>query len=139
MKRVHRVVFILLLSALVLQHVMAQPLPPWQEGYLDIHHINTGSGNVTFMIFPEGTTLLVDAGDVNRTIRTMGPTQLKIAPRLPHDSLTAAQSMLLYIRKKLPAITAIDYGVITHFHGDHYGVINAQSRSSSKGTYRLSG
>ena len=38
-------------------------LPEWAEGYLDIHHINTGCGNCTFMIFPDGTTMLVDAGE----------------------------------------------------------------------------
>jgi beta-lactamase superfamily II metal-dependent hydrolase len=140
MKRLYPILAIILsLCTAVDKPISAQTLPPWQEGYFDIHHINTGSGNCTFMIFPDGTTLLVDAGDVNRSVRAMGPTQLKIAPRLPHDSLSAAQSMMLYIRKTLPAITAIDYGLITHFHGDHYGVITAQSKPSQKGNYRLSG
>jgi beta-lactamase superfamily II metal-dependent hydrolase len=140
MTRLYAIIGILIsLSAVVHTPVIAQTLPPWQEGYFDIHHINTGSGNCTFMIFPDGTTLLVDAGDVNRTVRAMGQSPLKIAPRLPHDSLTAAQSMMLYIRKTLPAITAIDYGLVTHFHGDHYGVINAKSKTSEKGNYRLTG
>ena len=30
---------------------------------LDIHQIVTGRGNAAFTIFPDGTTLLVDAGD----------------------------------------------------------------------------
>ncbi|RPI20839.1 MAG: hypothetical protein EHM61_26170, partial [Acidobacteria bacterium] len=37
------------------------PLPPWTEGTLDIHQINTGRGNAAFFVFPDGTTLLVDA------------------------------------------------------------------------------
>ena len=36
------------------------PLPAWQEGELDIHHINTGRGEASFFIFPDGTNQLVD-------------------------------------------------------------------------------
>ena len=39
-------------------------LPRWTLGTLDIHQIVTGRGNAAFMMSPEGTTLLVDAGDV---------------------------------------------------------------------------
>ena len=38
-------------------------LPTWQKGYLDIHHINTGCGNCAYVIFPDGTTMLIDAGE----------------------------------------------------------------------------
>src|ERR1700728_2419337 len=38
------------------------PLAPWKPGVLDIYQISTGRGNSTFFIFPDGTTLLVDAG-----------------------------------------------------------------------------
>ena len=40
-----------------------KPLPAWQEGYLDLHHINTGRGNCAYYIFPDGTTMLFDAGE----------------------------------------------------------------------------
>ena len=33
--------------------VIGQPLTPWSEGVLDIHHISTGKGNATFVIFPD--------------------------------------------------------------------------------------
>ena len=36
---------------------------PWKPGFLDIHHINTGRGDATFFIFPDGTNMLFDAGD----------------------------------------------------------------------------
>ena len=36
----------------------------WQEGFLDIHQISTGRGNVAWMIMPDGTTMLVDMGDL---------------------------------------------------------------------------
>ena len=38
-------------------------LPKWQEGYMDIHTIATGRGDATFIIMPDGTTLMIDAGD----------------------------------------------------------------------------
>ena len=93
----------------------AQPLnlSGWQEGYLDIHHISTGSGNATFFIFPDGTTLLFDAGDVDRAARLKYPNPLRVSPRLPNDSISAAQCITTYIRQVLPAISHIDYGVIS--------------------------
>ncbi len=36
---------------------------------LDLHHINTGSGNAAFYIFPDGTTFLVDAGEISEARR----------------------------------------------------------------------
>ncbi len=119
----------------------AQPvnLPGWQEGYLDIHHISTGSGNAAFFIFPDGTTLLFDAGDVDRAARLKYPNPLKVSPRLPNDSISAAQCITTYIRQVLPAISHIDYGVISHFHSDHFGSAGSQSKLSEKGNYRLSG
>ena len=38
-------------------------LPVWQEGYMDIHHIATGKGENSFLVLPDGTTMLVDCGD----------------------------------------------------------------------------
>lgn len=39
-------------------------LPDWEEGYMDIHHIATGKGDCVFVVMPDGTTMLQDAGDV---------------------------------------------------------------------------
>ena len=55
-----------LLFALVAECAFSQELPQWKEGYMDIHHINTGRGDCTFCILPDGTTLLIDAGENNR-------------------------------------------------------------------------
>lgn len=41
--------------------VVGQSLPAWTEGCLDIHSINTGRGESTFYILPDGTTMLIDA------------------------------------------------------------------------------
>jgi beta-lactamase superfamily II metal-dependent hydrolase len=111
----------------------------WREGYLDIHHISTGSGNAAFFIFPDGTTMLFDAGDVDRKSRLKTPNPLKISLPLRSDSVSAGRAIADYIRQKLPAIKHIDYGVISHFHTDHFGSINSNSKSSAKGKYLLSG
>ena len=119
----------------------AQPinLPGWQEGYLDIHHISTGSGNAAFLIFPDGTNMLFDAGDVDREARLKYPNPLKVSPHLPDESVSAAQCIATYIREVLPTISHIDYVVISHFHSDHFGSAGPRSKLSKKGDYRLSG
>ena len=45
-----------------------QKLSPWTEGMLDLHHINTGRGDAAFHIFPDGTTMLLDAGELDPTV-----------------------------------------------------------------------
>src|SRR6187402_563202 len=45
--------------------VVGRPLPAWQAGYLDLHHINTGRGNASYYILPDGTTMLFDAGELD--------------------------------------------------------------------------
>ncbi len=123
----------------VLSRAQHPNLPAWQKGYFDIHHINTGSGNATFFIFPDGTTMLFDAGDVDRQARLRIPNPLKVSPRLPYDSIGAGKSIVSYLKALIPSITEIDYGAISHFHSDHFGSVTSQSKISAKGEYRLTG
>jgi hypothetical protein len=68
----------LYLSPVGLAQQVGEPLRPWSSRTLDIHQINTGSGNSAFLIFPDGTTLLVDAGDLRRARgSTPKPNELK--------------------------------------------------------------
>ena len=109
----------------------------WQEGYLDIHHINTARGNATFFIFPDGTTMLFDAGD-----RQIPPgKEEEYFPATPHDSLAPGGWIAQYITQLGPGRRTpdVDYAVVSHFHDDHYGRIHGSSRWSTEGTYRLSG
>lgn len=39
-------------------------LSPWMPGTLDIHHISTGRGSCAFLLCPDGTTLMIDAGSI---------------------------------------------------------------------------
>ena len=36
-------------------------LPAWQKGEMDIHFINTTTGECAFLIMPDGTQMLIDA------------------------------------------------------------------------------
>ena len=97
------------------------PLPVWQQGQLDIHHINTGQGNATLIIFPDGTSLLIDAGAINRLDwRTNKP---RNNPVKPSPDRQAGEWIARYVRNALrfQDKPVIDYAVITHFHDDHMG------------------
>ena len=48
------------------QDVAGREIAPWQPGTLDIHQISLGRGNAALYILPDGTTLLVDAGELAR-------------------------------------------------------------------------
>ena len=115
------------------------PLAPWQAGYLDIHHIQTGRGNATFAILPDGTTLLIDAGALaDDWASDYEP--LRLAPAVPDNSRRPGEWIADYIEQFAPSMmTAIDYAVVTHFHSDHYGEVQPSSPSSRNGQWRLAG
>lgn len=112
----------------------------WKEGYLDIHHINTGRGNASFCIFPDGTSLLVDAGDIIDSLFIKN-SPLTVTRPYPDGSKSSGTRISEYIRQvfKKGQTPVIDYALISHFHGDHYGVITRQSKISRNGVYALSG
>lgn len=111
-------------------------LPEWQEGYLDIHHINTGRGNCFFMILPDGTTMLTDIGDVG------SKSFQDITPARPDDSKSPAAWVADYIRyftKPLHNDGALDYALLSHFHNDHMGGEVNTAFSQTGKSYKLSG
>lgn len=90
-------------------------LPPWTPGTLDIHHIATGAGNATFFILPNGTSLLVDAGDASAL-------KLPGADVFPDASRPAGTSIARYAKRQLGAAglaSALDTVLLTHIHVDH--------------------
>lgn len=115
-----------------------RPLPRWERGMLDIHQINTGTGDAALFIFPDGTTFLLDAGAVNR--EESRPRHYDAPPR-PNGALRPAQWIARYIRRVHPKGAAgdLDYAALTHFHGDHMGTLTAESPPSAAGPYRLTG
>lgn len=120
MKLVSRVAALLVpaLGLLAFQKA-GEPLPPWNAGTLDIHHIQTGRGNAAFLVFPNGTTLLLDAGAVPERGGA-----LEIGPQRPNASRSVAEWIAAYIRQFSPKQQAtLDYAVITHYHDDHMGAL----------------
>ena len=91
---------------------IGSPLPPWREGNFDIHHIDTGRGNATLLIFPDGTTMLIDAGAV-----TSAP-EGTINPARPDGSKRPGEWIAAYILAHAPA-SHLDYFLATHLHADH--------------------
>ncbi|WP_165614846.1 ComEC/Rec2 family competence protein [Flagellimonas flava] len=98
-------------------------LGDWQEGYMDIHHINTGSGNCTFFILPDGTTIILDAGSMDKKRFEEKYAPLKATSPAPDDSQPTWKWISDYIKSTTPERhrDTIDYAVISHFHSDHYG------------------
>lgn len=114
--------------------MIGKPLPMWQEGMLDIHHINTGRGEASFFRLPDGTTMLVDASGA--TTEKAPFTQ----PTRPNNSKAPGAWVADYIKDMLgSAENSLDYAMISHFHGDHMGLVRADSPSPRQGNYKLSG
>ncbi|MFL6417609.1 MAG: DNA internalization-related competence protein ComEC/Rec2 [Bryobacteraceae bacterium] len=90
---------------------------PWQaelhSGKLEVTAIDVGQGDSVFVGFPDGTTMLVDAGGFP------GFTNMVRKPQL--DLGEDVVSPYLWNRR----IRHIDYAVLTHGHSDHMGGLAA--------------
>ncbi len=105
------------------------PLAPRRPGELDIHHIDTGRGNSTLIVGPDGTSLLIDAG------ASPGVNDL-VAPARPNESLRPGQWIARYVQTYAPAV---DMLVTTHIHPDHVGDLTPDSPAAAAGDYHLTG
>ena len=87
---------------------------------MDIHSIGTGQGDASFLILPDGTTWLIDAGDIGT---------LNGAPfwyhSVPDRKVHAGPNILAYINHFSPTPGRLDYAMLTHFHADHIGTKGA--------------
>jgi beta-lactamase superfamily II metal-dependent hydrolase len=108
----------------------ATTLEAWTPGTLDIHQISTGRGNAAFFRFPDGTTLLVDAGDVGDGVSQ--------ATALPDASRGAGAWVVRYIKRMAGEGAVLDYALVTHFHPDHIGAPLLGARLAPEG-YRVTG
>jgi Glycerophosphoryl diester phosphodiesterase family len=119
--------------------VPGKALPPWKPGMLDLHHISTGGGNAAYFIFPDGTTLLFDAGELSPA----GPraNTARNSTTLPDSSKKPYEWIVDYIKKVGPSQpkSIIDYAVISHFHDDHFGSWYPGAPLASNKKYALSG
>jgi glyoxylase-like metal-dependent hydrolase (beta-lactamase superfamily II) len=94
----------------------ASSLAPWQPGFLDIHHIATGRGSCTFLLLPDGTTMMIDAGATADALDVS-------APPMPNASRRPGQWMAAYaaLQMKAAGRSELDYFLVSHFHPDHIG------------------
>lgn len=128
-----------LLSADAQVATAGQPLPAWQKGYLDIYHINTGRGNAAYFLLPDGTSMLIDAGELSpldeRTFTARNAVIRPDSTQKPFDWIVQ------FINRVTPAgqTPAIDYALLTHFHDDHFGAWYPQAPWSRSGAYQLTG
>ncbi len=129
----------LLLSSSMMAQEVGQILPPWKPGYLDIHHINTGHGDAAFYIFPDGTTMLLDAGEMDPNSARVNST--RNAKLHPNNNKRAYEWIADYIKlfHPTPSNPILDYALITHFHDDHFGSYYEGATPSASGDYFLSG
>ena len=121
-----RVFLTIVAIVLALSAVEAKPkqLKPWSKGTLDIHHISTGRGSAIFYLLPDGTRMLVDAGDLGDATRWK---HKKIMPAVPSADKTPAEWIARYIEhfsKPLKKELYLDYAMISHFDADHYGKLD---------------
>ena len=112
-------------------------LPLWREGWLDLHHINTGRGNSTLVVMPDGTSLLIDAGAAG----TAGPA---MCAARPDATRRPGEWIARYVQRQLQATGPkrsgrLDYALVTHLHGDHIGDVTDASPASKDGSHRLTG
>ncbi|MDL2265252.1 MBL fold metallo-hydrolase [Parabacteroides sp. OttesenSCG-928-G07] len=113
-------------------------LPEWKEGILDIHQIATGRGNAAFLMLPDGTTMLIDAGDLGDRVQL----PQEIMPELPNGSKLPGEWIADYIRHfsaPLKNNGALDYVQLTHYHTDHIGGVASNAKTIAGRNYLLSG
>lgn len=108
--------------------------PAWQPGLLDIHHIATGRGSSTFLLLPDGTSMMIDAGATQDSLQVS-------APPMPDSSRRPGQWMARYAARQLRSAgrNELDYLLVSHLHPDHLGDVGPDTPASSDSTYRLTG
>jgi len=112
----------------------ASTLEPWKPGTLDIHHLSYGRGNSAFVLGPDGTTLLVDAGTTEDSLAVS-------CAQNPNASVRPGEWIASYILRQMEPAgrKELDYALITHIHPDHLGDLGSENPLSAKGNYRLTG
>jgi len=103
------------------ENEIGKTLSPWAEGCLDIHAINSGRGECTFYIMPDGTSLCCDAGEISSETSGLSGDHPRV-PQKPNANTRPYVTYANYIQHFLPGgVKYLDYMVMTHFHNDHFG------------------
>lgn len=92
-------------------------LPPWREGCFRICMLYTGRSESQFLIFPDGTSMLIDCGDTG----PLKPGEEPVMPILPDASRRAGEWTSRFVREQNPNGGKVDYFLLSHWHVDHCG------------------
>ena len=113
---------------------LSSVLEPWKPGTLDIHHLAYGRGNSTFVLCPDATTILIDAGTTEDSLEIS-------AAQKPNASIRPGEWIASYVLRQMRAAERrdLDYFLLTHIHPDHLGDLGPENPPSPKGNYRLTG
>ena len=104
-------------------------LPAWRRGVFRIATLYTGASEATFLTLPDGTSALVDCGDIGSTG----------VPRLPDTTRRPGEWTARWILDDNPNGKKVDYFILTHYHSDHAGNGRYSAGRSKRGGYALSG
>ena len=99
----------------------------WAEGEFDIHHIYTGHGEANYLIFPDGTSMLIDTGDHDPAYEIF-PYMTK---PMPDNSRRAGEWVARYIERVNPHKNKVNYMMLSHFHSDHMGSMDSNGATTS--------
>lgn len=116
-------------------------ITPWVEGCFDIHFINTQMGECTFLIFPDGTQMLIDAAGSLLETRDGSAPNIGIRKRwdpTKDSSFNCNKFIENYLRKCMAwtGNDCLDYALVTHLHNDHYGAHLGQPVSPNSPTFK---
>ena len=127
-----RIVYLTLSLCLIATFAVAKPkskslvgkqLPAWSEGYLDIHTISSGRGECLLIVMPDGTSMVIDAGELVYKSTPSKKSKYGMAKPRPNNEVRPVKVYADYIRNFMPYKDAIDYYQLSHFHMDHMGQI----------------
>ena len=114
--------------------VIGKPYPAWTPGHFQIHTIYTGVAESQLLVFPDGTSMLIDCGD--HPACNFGK---NCVPILPDQTRHSGEWIARYVARVNPYGRNVDYMLLTHYHADHGGCTSFHAGKAPNGKYFLSG
>ncbi len=101
---------------------VGEVMPGWREGYFEIHSISSGRGEANLYIYPDGTSLLIDAAGSLVTQQICDDKSAGgVTPARPGWHISSTDVIADYITHYNPRGANVDYYLNSHFHEDHMG------------------
>ena len=117
----------------------ANSIRPWREGEMDIHLINSARGECNFVIMPDGTSIIIDAGEIgeNEELVSRKPSNDSSDPLFARVYKVYTTYMKYFLQNTRH--NYIDYALATHYHTDHIGAPKTNYKMSADGSYIVCG